>query len=81
MKIDSAVNAIYQHLPTKEVVAKSAATMFVTAVAVEALSSLGGAEAGPIAYNACIAACAGLFPPAVPICVQACLPLFFAPTP
>jgi hypothetical protein len=55
--------------------------MATAAIALEALSSITAAEAGPITYGICIAACAGTSGPFLPFCVGACLPLLAAPSP
>jgi len=81
MKIESNLQSFYNTLPSAKTVAKSAVVMATAAIALEALSSITAAEAGPITYGICIAACAGTSGPFLPFCVGACLPLLAAPSP
>ena len=47
-----------------------------------ALSSIPGAEAGPMAYAACTTLCLGFATPIfAPLCITGCLPALAAPTP
>ena len=39
------------------------------------------ADAGPLAYAACVGGCTGLAPPFFTACLEACLPLLAAPGP
>lgn len=72
--IQQAATYAYDCLPTKETTAVALKTMVTTAVAMEALANLSGAEAGPITYAACVASCAFAAPPVVPFCLAACAP-------
>lgn len=52
------------------------------AIALAGLAYAYSAEAGPIAYAACIASCSvGTFGIGTPACLAGCLPLLMAPTP
>lgn len=76
MKVPQAIKtsceAIYDNLPTKKTIVKSALAIATSAVAVEAIASLTVASAGPITYALCVAACATAAPPALPACLAAC---------
>ena len=67
--------ALSNYLPSKQACAKAAAALVVSTVAIEALSNIPGAEAGPVTYAACIAACGVATGPACASCLAACLPL------
>lgn len=45
------------------------------------LSNMSLAEAGPLAYSACCISCTALLPPAIPACLNLCLPILFFPSP
>ena len=68
----SAYETIYNNLPSGNKMVKTALTMATSAVALEALASLTGADAGPITYGLCVAACTASAPPALPACLAAC---------
>lgn len=72
MRIQEVAQTAYSYVPPAEKMVKSALVMATSAVALEALASLTGADAGPITYALCIAACAGSAPPALPFCLAAC---------
>jgi len=74
MKIDSISQTLQYYTPSAQSVAKCAITMATSAVALNSLSSLTGADAGPITYGICVAACTGVAPPALPACIAACFP-------
>lgn len=65
-------------------IAKSLNKLIIPLLFLFAMASIPKADAGPAAYLACVEACfagaAALFPPAIPVCVAACLPLLPAPT-
>lgn len=71
----------YNNMPTAKTLVNSTLAMTTSAIAVECFSRIVGADAGPITYAACVAGCGALVGPAVPACVFACAPLFFAPSP
>jgi len=81
MRIQECFDAAYAQMPESKTIVKSVLTMAVASVALNAIASLETASAGPIAYAACVAACAGMFPPAALACVAACQPILYAPTP
>lgn len=70
--LNSTMNAIYNSLPSQKTVVRSALMMATSAVALEALNSITGADAGPITYAFCVAACTASAPPALPACLAAC---------
>lgn len=76
MKINESINTayetVYNNMPSANKLVKSALTVATSAVALEALSHLAGAEAGPITYALCVAACSTAAPPAMPACFAAC---------
>lgn len=72
MKINEIFSTAYSYAPSAEKVVKSALTMAVSAAALEAISSLSGAEAGPVAYFACVAACSFAAAPVQPLCYALC---------
>lgn len=74
MKVNEVAAVAYQWLPPAEKVIKSALVMTVGAIAVESLSAIPSASAGPITYAACILACSFAAPPVVPFCLAACAP-------
>jgi hypothetical protein len=74
MIIDINLYSFYDYLPSQANIAKSVLTVTVASIALNALASLPGAEAGPVTYTACAAVCATLLPPAIPVCLAGCLP-------
>jgi hypothetical protein len=56
--------------------ARKTGTFVLGVLAIYAASSIPGADAGPAAYTACVAACGGL-----PWCWPACWPMMFIPGP
>jgi hypothetical protein len=64
-------------LPSAPALAKSASVMALTYLAVEVISNVAKADAGPISYAACVAACipSALAGPAAAACILACAPL------
>ena len=77
-------------------IAKNLNTVAVPMVILIGISSMNGADGGPVSYAACEALCwatvgvgvaltggtAGIAgPPALIACLKACLPVFFAPSP
>ena len=55
------------------------------AIALAALGLIQGANAGPIAYAACVTLCCGTFLPLIPVllpaCASGCAPVLLLPTP
>ena len=74
MRIEGTLQSIYERSPKASTFVKSAITMTVATVALESLCSINGAEAGPVTYALCIAACAFSAPPILPFCLAACAP-------
>jgi hypothetical protein len=74
MRIESSICAIYDYMPTGKSVAKTMLTMATAAIALEAISYIPAAAAGPITYGLCIGGCAFATPPALPFCLAACAP-------
>lgn len=76
MRLESTFGGVYPIIPSAASLAKSAAVMAVTYLAIEAFNQL-TVEAGPISYAACVAACVptALAGPAAAICIAACAPL------
>jgi len=72
MKIQEAFQTAYSYIPPAEKIVKSALVMATSTVAIEALAHLTGADAGPVTYGLCIAACSSAAPPALPACLAAC---------
>lgn len=65
-------------------VAYNVSRLVVPAIALFAMSSIPGAEAGPIAFGECCQVCmffVTAFPPATLACLSGCFPLLIAPTP
>lgn len=79
---------IHDQMPTiaspKQIV-RNVSRIALPAIALAGMSMLRGAEAGPIAYAACVALCCGTFPPLIPVllpsCAAGCAPLLALPTP
>lgn len=74
MIVENALKSVYQHFPTSSKILKCTLTMATAAIALEALSAMPSAAAGPLTYAACVAACAFSAPPVLPICLAACAP-------
>ncbi len=74
MKVTDVAAAAYQWLPPADKIVKSALAMAVGTIAVEALSAIPGANAGPITYAACVLGCSFAAPPVQPLCLAACAP-------
>jgi hypothetical protein len=77
MRLEFVSGRLCPTLPSAPALAKSAAVMALTYLAVEVISNVAKAESGPISYAACVAACipAVLAGPAHVACVLACAPL------
>lgn len=84
------INAVRNFISTVEMPKLVSPKQFMTnvakvalpAIALVSLAYANSAEAGPIAYAACIASCsAGTFGIGTPACLAGCLPLLMAPTP
>jgi len=91
MELNTINQSIRQYIPTQETVAEKFSTMIpnatrnLTKIAVPTVIMLGislveGAEAGPLAYSACVLGCATAGP-AAPFCWTCCLAALFAPGP
>jgi hypothetical protein len=76
MKIPDALNGIceatYNRLPSAKTVVHGTLTIMTGAIALEAISRLTTANAGPVTYALCVAACSVGLPPAIPACLAAC---------
>lgn len=65
-------------------VAYNVSRIAVPAIALFAMSSITGVEAGPVAFGECCQACmffVPAFPPNILACLSGCFPLLIAPTP
>lgn len=91
MSINSINQSIQQYIPSQEQVirrfspsllgiANNLHKIALPAIALLALSSMQGAEAGPLMYASCLAGCAASGPFA-PACWAACLPILAIPGP
>jgi hypothetical protein len=69
---NSILTTIQPYMPSSDKIAKSAKTMLVAAIALEALAQIPGADGGPVTYALCIAGCAFSTPVALPFCLAAC---------
>ena len=70
--ISKATEYAYSCLPTQSKTIQCAKTVLLSTIALEALSNISGASAGPVTYAACLAGCAFAAPPAIPFCLAAC---------
>lgn len=83
----SVVSAALSHLPkfrlaTRTEIASRITTIALPAFVLLSLSSPSQAQAGPLAYLACVGECAALtLGGFLPLCAAACAPLMAAPTP
>lgn len=68
---------VVEGFPSATQLCKNITKIALPIIAIVGSSLLTTAEAGPILYGICVASCG----PAAPVCVAACLPLMFAPSP
>ena len=84
----SACNYIRAHSPelaTPAQALKNVKKIAIPLIALTGFTMIQAAEAGPLAYAACVTICCGTFPPLIPVllpsCATGCAPLLALPTP